>query len=625
MTNTKQVLNKTSQLEYDYVIIGSGFGGSVSALRLSEKGYKVLVIEKGKWWKAEDFPKTNWSLRKWLWEPKLGMKGFFKLTFLKHITVVSGVGVGGGSLTYANTLPIPKKKFFTTGTWAKLANWEEELSEHYQTAYKMLGADKNPSTADADKAILQLAKNLDREEHFDQTKVGIYFGSPGKTVPDPYFDGKGPERTGCIHCGECMTGCRHGAKNTLDKNYLYLAQQLGAEIIAEHEVSNVIPIDNQHGNSGYTISYKSGKGSPKTTNANGVIFSGGVLGTVPLLLDLKESSLPYLSDRLGMTVSTNNEALINVVSRSKEKDYSKGIAIGSILHTDEDTHLEPCRYGEGSNFFRIMYVPMAFGKNAFTRFGKMLLEYFKSPIDHARTFVSRSYSKRTTILLFMQTLNSTIKIKKGGLLYGFNTEMDEGIAPSAFIPEAKELAQEYAKIVDGKIYVGFTETLFGVPSTAHILGGATMGDNTSNGVIDANNKVFGYENMYVCDGSMISANPGVNPSLSITAISERAMSKIPPKTITQSLDPNSNKEKKPQENHMDNLEKSKEEELEKKHASKQVEKQAGKLEGHIDGKPDYYFENGLLVMTEKYLLKRGYCCGNKCRHCPYDYENVPNG
>lgn len=514
-------------LDYDYIIIGSGFGGSVSALRLSEKGYKVLVLEKGKWWKAEDFPETNWNLKKWLWEPKLGLKGFFKITFLKHITVVSGVGVGGGSLTYANTLPIPKKAFFTSGSWKDLADWENELFEHYNTAYKMLGAAKNPASAPADKALLELAGDLGREDHFDRTQVGIYFGTPGETVPDPYFGGKGPDRTGCIHCGECMTGCRHNAKNSLDKNYLYLAQQLGCEIKAEHEVTDVRPLDGHQGETGYSIDVLSATGEKKTITGKGVIFSAGVLGSVPLLLQLKEQSLPYLSDRLGYGVSSNNEALINVVSKSKEKDYSKGIAIGSILHTDDSTHLEPCRYGAGSNFFRVMYVPMAFGKNSFIRFAKMMGEYIKSPFTHIKNFLSGSYSKRTTILLFMQTLNSSLKIKNGGLLYGFNTEMDEGEAPSAFIPEAKELADKYAKIVNGKSYVGFTETLLGIPSTAHILGGCIMGGNANEGVIDKNNHVFGYRNMLVCDGSMISANPGVNPSLSITAISERAMSKIP--------------------------------------------------------------------------------------------------
>lgn len=516
-----------SSIIYDYVIIGSGFGGSVSALRLSEKGYKVLVIEKGKWWKAEDFPKNNWDIKNWLYEPKLGLKGFFKMTFLNHITVLSGVGVGGGSLTYANTLPIPKKAFYNSGSWKDLADWETELAPYYQKAYQMLGAAENPSIGPADKAIKQLAKEINREAHFQPTKVGVYFGEPGKTVSDPYFGGKGPDRTGCIHCGECMTGCRRDAKNTLDKNYLYLAQQLGAKILAEHEVSDVKPIDNPDGSDGYSIYFKSGN-NKKEVQTKGVIFAGGVMGTIPLLLKIKERSLPYLSERLGYQVSTNNEALINVTSADSHQDFTKGIAIGSILHTDENSHLEPTRYGHGSGFFKMLMLPMAHGSNLFIRFFKIIWELLKSPLSFLKILFDKNFASKTTILLFMQTVNSTIRIKKGRIT-PMKTVLESGDKPSAFIPEAKDLAERYSKIVNGKAMVSFAETFFGIPTTAHILGGAAMGKNKAEGVINENNKVFGYKNMLVCDGSMISANPGVNPSLSITAIAERAMDKIPMK------------------------------------------------------------------------------------------------
>ena len=515
-------------LIYDYIIIGSGFGGSVSALRLSEKGYKVLVIEKGKWWKPSDFPANNWDLKNWLYEPKLGLKGFFKMTFLNHITVLSGVGVGGGSLTYANTLPIPKSPFYKSGSWKDLVDWETELAPYYQLAYRMLGAAENPSAGPADKAIKQLAEEIGRAEHFKPTKVGIYFGEPGKRVPDPYFDGKGPDRTGCIHCGECMTGCRRNAKNTLDKNYLYLAQQLGAEILAESEVIDVKPIDNQDGSEGYTIYYKSDK-QQKTVQTKGVIFAGGVMGTMPLLLKIKEKSLPQLSEKLGCSVSTNNEALINITTNDgNPQDFTKGIAIGSILHTDENSHLEPTRYGHGSSFFKVMMLPMAYGPNVFSRLFKVLWEFLKAPITFFRILFAKNFATKTTILLFMQSVNTTIRIKKGRIT-PMKTVLESGQKPSAFIPEAQDLARRYGKIVGGKAMVSFAETLFGIPTTAHILGGAIMGKNKQEGVINANNEVFGYQNMLVCDGSMISANPGVNPSLSITAISERAMSKIPPK------------------------------------------------------------------------------------------------
>jgi cholesterol oxidase len=264
------------QLEYDYVIIGSGFGGSVSALRLSEKGYKVLVIEKGKLYKAEDFPKTNWDLKKWLWEPKLRFRGFFKMTFLNHVTVLSGVGVGGGSLTYANTLPVPTKNFFLTGSWAKLNNWETILTPFYTTACKMLGAATNPKLYESDLVIKKIAKDIGKEQDFEPSNVGVYFGEAGKEVEDPYFDGKGPSRTGCTYCGACMTGCKHNAKNTLDKNYLHLAQLLGTKILAEKEVFDVNTLGKEDGSNGYRVEFKSSTGDNEKSyvTAKGVVFSG---------------------------------------------------------------------------------------------------------------------------------------------------------------------------------------------------------------------------------------------------------------------------------------------------------------------------------------------------------------
>lgn len=501
----------------------------MSALRLSEKGYKVLVIEKGKWWAAEDFPKNNWDIKNWLWEPKLKLTGFFKITFLNHVTVLSGVGVGGGSLTYANTLPVPKKAFFSSGSWAELADWETELAPFYDTAYHMLGAAKNPGSGPADKALKQLAEDIGRADHFDQTKVGVYFGQPGKTVPDPYFGGKGPDRTGCIHCGECMTGCRHNAKNSLDKNYLYLAQQLGAEIIAEHEVLDVKPVGADDGSDGYEVFFKAAKGNIRTVSTTGIVFAGGVLGTIPLLQKIKDRSLPHLSEKLGCHVRTNNEALVYVASDDKDKDFTQGIAIGSILHTDENSHLEPVRYGKGSGFFKMMLLPMAYGKNMLSRAFNMFWGIVKDPVSFFRILFGKGFSRKSTVLLFMQSLNSTIRIKKGRIT-PMKTVLESGAKPSPFIPEAKHLVDRYRGLVNGKAFVSFAETLFGIPSTAHILGGAGMGATAEEGVINANNEVFGYKNMLICDGSMISANPGVNPSLSITAISERAMSKIPAKS-----------------------------------------------------------------------------------------------
>lgn len=516
-------------LEYDYVIIGSGFGGSVSALRLSEKGYKVLVIEKGKWFKSEDFPKTNWNLKKWLWEPKAKLNGFFKMTFLNHVTVLSGVGVGGGSLTYANTLPIPKHQFFSSGSWAKLNNWEVILKPYYKTAYKMLGASVNPKLHAADLALKEIAKDIGKESKFEAAKVAVYFGEAGHSVKDPYFKGKGPDRAGCTHCGACMTGCRYNAKNTLDKNYLHLAQQYGIKILAENEVFDVTVLGAKDGSDGYKIKFKSSIGIDKTTanvTTKGVVFSGGVVGTVPLLLKLKKKSLPNLSNYVGKNVRTNNESLMVVTSTDKNsKDYSKGLAIGSVLYTDENSHLEAVRYGEGSSFFRMLTLPVIHHKYMLFRVLGIVVLAIKHPVKLFKTIFVKNYSKRTSILLFMQTLDSTLRIKLGKITK-MKTDREEGLKPEAFIPEALSLGKKFGEKVKGIPYANFTDILLGTPTTAHILGGAVMGENIKKGVIDKNCNVFGYKKMLVCDGSMISANPGVNPSLSITAITEYTMSKI---------------------------------------------------------------------------------------------------
>lgn len=518
--------------EYDYVIIGSGFGGSVSALRLAEKGYSVLVIEKGKWYKAEDFPKNNWKLKRWIWEPRLGLFGFFKITYLNHVTVLSGVGVGGGSLTYANTLPIPKKEFFTSGSWSNLKDWETELSPHYQEAYRMLGAEENPHLGPADELVRELAKDLGRADHFIKSKVAVHFGKPGETIRDPYFDGKGPDRTGCIHCGACMTGCRHNAKNTLDKNYLHLAQQLGTEILAEREVYDIKPFGDEGGKDGYHIFFKKaiGRGRRQKIKAKHVVFAGGVLGTVPLLLNLKQKgSLPRLSNAVGRNIRTNNESLFLLTNTKRDApDNTEGIAIGSILDLDENSHLEPVRYGRGSSFFRLLTMPAYPHTSTFIRVIGVLGILLKKPLRSLRTIFANNYSERSVVLLFMQSLDSTLSLKLGKITR-LKTSKEMGTAPSGFIPEAAETARKLSRKTKSIPYANITDVFLGTPTTAHILGGAVMGATAEEGVIDHRNQVFGYDNMMVCDGSMISANPGVNPSLSITAISELAMSAIPDK------------------------------------------------------------------------------------------------
>ena len=516
---------------YDYIIIGSGFGGSVSALRLSQKGYKVLVIEKGSWWKPHDFPKTNWSLRKWLWLPSLQFFGFFKLTFLRHVGILSGVGVGGGSLVYANTLPRPRTAFFNSGSWAGIEDWESLLEPHYKTAEEMLGAEQNPKLFDADLALKELSIKTNCEQDFEPTKVGVFFGQAEEVVSDPYFNGAGPDREGCSHCGACMTGCPHNAKNSLDKNYLYLAQKQGANIIDKQKVTEVKPISSTDTSEGYMVTFKNSQSlfsrKKKQVITKGIIFSGGVLGTVRLLLNMKKKQLTNLSNKTGDDIRTNNESLIYVVSKDKTKDFSKGVAIGSIFPSDENSHIEPVRYGAGSNFWKLMGVPLTFGSNIFVRIGKLLYHLIRHPISWLRIYTTKNFAERSVILLFMQHLDSTVKFKKG--LFNLTSHISAGKAPTAFIPEAKELADKTAEIINGKSFVLSTEALTGIPTTAHILGGAVIGKTAETGVIDLDQKVFGYKNMYVCDGSAISANPGVNPSLTITAMTELAMSKIPSK------------------------------------------------------------------------------------------------
>ncbi len=492
-------------------------------MRLSEKGYKVLVIEKGSWKKSNDFPKTNWNLRKWFWIPAIGFKGIFKLSVFRHLSVISGVGVGGGSLVYANTLPKPKSHFFNSGSWKGLKDWEAELKPYYEIAYKMLGATDTPKLFDADKILENIAKDNKIENFFEPTKVSVFFGEKDKTVPDPFFNGKGMDRTGCNFCGQCMTGCPNNSKNSLDKNYLHLAQQNGAKIIANRVVTNVIP---QNDNS-YVIEYKkTGKyfSVKEQVRTKGIVFAGGVLGTVPLLLKLKKTTMPKISNRVGMDVRSNNESLIFVTSLRKNLDMSKGVAIGSILNTTEHSHLEPVRYGNWSGFWRLAILPLISEKNTFKRLLKIPFSYLKNPIKRLKSIFITNFSKHTAVLLYMEDLEGKIQLTKG--FFGTKTKIQDGNPPTAFIPKAHKLASEYAKKVNGVCRVFALESLAGIPSTAHILGGAVIGKDEQTGVIDKNQKLFGYDNVYVCDGSAISSNPGVNPSLTITAMTELAMSKI---------------------------------------------------------------------------------------------------
>jgi cholesterol oxidase len=521
------------QQGYDYLIVGSGFGGSVSALRLVEKGYRVLMLEKGRRFRPEDFPRTNWNLPRWLWMPRLGFRGPFRMTFLRHITALSGVGVGGGSLVYANTLPVPGDGFFESPTWRDLADWKGELAPCYATARRMLGATPYPGRTYPDEVMAELARDLGLEAEFHPTDVGVFFGAPANvTVPDPYFGGEGPARTGCNQCGGCMLGCRHGAKNTLDRNYLYLAEKRGLRIEAEHEVTWIRPVAG-----GYEVTAL--EGSPRwwrprkkrVFHATRVILAGGVLGTMPLLMSLKRSpdGLPRISDRLGSFVRTNSEVLMGIVSERRDVRMSEGVAITSILHTDEHSSLEPVRYPDGAGFFRILMAPHGPGATAFERSWNAFRYTLRHPWRSVKAFLVPDFARHTMILLYMRSIDSHLSLRPGRLFGKMRSVLTHGAAPTAAIPEATELAERIAAKTQGYAASLATETLLGIPTTAHILGGCVMGDSPATGVIAADHQVWGYPGLYVVDGSAVSANPGVNPSLTICALAERAMSLIPAK------------------------------------------------------------------------------------------------
>lgn len=530
---------------YDCIVVGSGFGGGVSALRLAEKGYSVLVLEKGRRFRPDDFPRTNWDLKNYMWRPEVGLHGLLQMSFFEHVTVLHGVGVGGGSLGYANTLPTPTESFFNADSWAHLADWHSELAPHYETALRMLGAAKNPRESVQDQVLRQIGRDLGREHQYDRARVGVFFGKPGHRVADPYFDGRGPDRVGCTFCGACMTGCRVGAKNTVDRNYLYLAEALGATVVPETEVTAIRP--RTGGSPRYAVETRPSMESPlrriagrpsATFSADRVILSAGVLGTVPLLLRMRADAngLPRLSPRVGDAVRTNNEALIGIIAPDSPHDLTQGVTISSILHTDEHSHLEPVRFGLGSDMWRILALPHAPADSLPERVRLALAGYRANPRAWLKAYTRADLSRQLITLLYMRTLESTLSLRLEGRLHKrLVTRLDDpgnpDSAPKAFMDEANDLANRFAeKLGGGGVQLTLlTELLRGRPSTAHILGGACMGEDVDSGVIDIQHQVFGYDGLYVIDGSAVSANPGVNPSLTITAMAERAMSAIPAK------------------------------------------------------------------------------------------------
>lgn len=520
--------------DYDYLIVGSGFGGSVSALRLAEKGYKVAVIERGKRWRAEDFPRTNWHVRKYLWAPLVRCFGIQAITLLRDVMVLHGCGVGGGSLVYANTLLIPPDSVFVDPRWSRLGSWKEDLAPHYASAQRMLGVTTAPCPTETDHMLHQIAIEMGRGDTYHATEVGVYFGTPGKTVPDPYFGGRGPERAGCIECGGCMVGCRHNAKNTLDRNYLYLAEQLGVTVIPETEVLDVRETDG-----GFVVETRKITDwifkRRRTLRARGVVMSGGVMGTVPLLLKCKaRGSLARLSDRLGDFVRTNSEALVGATSRRRDVDYSRGIAIASGIWPDDQTHIEMVRYGAGQDFMSLLTTVLVGGGPPWPRPVRLLGNIVRHPLKFLRSVIPFGWAKRTGILLFMQTLPSHMSLRlKRRWYWPFSRRLASDWQSDQQVPKyfplANKMAERLAEKVEGDPASSLGEALFNTTSTAHILGGCPMGATAADGVIDKYGRAFGYDNLYVVDGSIVPVNLSVNPSLTITALAEWVMSHVPAK------------------------------------------------------------------------------------------------
>lgn len=521
--------------DMDVAIIGSGFGGSVSALRLSEKGYRVGLFEAGRRFRDQDFAKTSWDLRKFLWAPALGMFGIQRFHVMKDVAVLAGAGVGGGSLVYANTLYVPGQRFFADPQWAHITDWARELAPYYDQAGRMLGLEENPTMTPSDIVMKQVADEMGVGHTFRLTPVGVYFGSPGVSAPDPYFGGKGPERTGCIECGECMTGCRWNAKNTLPKNYLHLAEQAGARVYPMTTVVGIDPLPD----GGYRIETRAtgtvGNRITRWFTAQDVILAAGTYNTQKLLHRMKdEGRLAHLSPMLGRLSRTNSESILGAVAATVStsgEDFTQGVAITSSWYPDGDTHVEPVRYGKGSNSMGLLQSVLTKPRSGVPRWRVWLQELTQQPAIAARLLDVRRWSERTVISLVMQPVDNSLTLvgKRGRFgRWRLTTDQDNSTPAPTYMPVAQDVVRRVADRIGGIPGASVFEN-FDAALTAHFVGGCVIGSDSDTGVIDPYHRVFGHPGLHIVDGSAITANLGVNPSLTITAQAERAMALWPNK------------------------------------------------------------------------------------------------
>jgi cholesterol oxidase len=516
------------QPDYDVVVVGSGFGGSVTALRLTEKGYRVAVLEAGRRFADDEFARTSWDVRRFLWAPRLGCFGIQRIHRLPNVTILAGAGVGGGSLVYANTLYQPDDAFYDDPQWRDIADWRSELAPYFSLATRMLGVVRNPTTTPSDEAMREVAEQMGVGHTFTSTPVAVYFGDgPGRTAADPFFGGAGPARTGCLECGSCMTGCRYGAKNTLPKNYLWLAEHAGATVYPLTTVTAVRPLPG----GGYAVdTVRTGawraRRTRRTVIADQVVVAAGAYGTQRLLHRMRDDGhLPHLSPRLGELTRTNSESLVGATSRRRDVDFTRGVAITSSFRPAPETHIEPVRYGAGSNLMGLLGTVLTDGGGRYPRWLAWLREETRHPVRGLRFLSVRRWSERTIIGLVMQSVDNSLVVSGRRSRLGrwrLTSRQGHGAPNPTWIPEANEAVRRLADVIDGDPGGTYAD-LLGSPMTAHFIGGAPIGRDAGHGVLDGWHRVYGHPGLHVVDGAAISANLGANPSLTIAAQAERAM------------------------------------------------------------------------------------------------------